>query len=212
MNLEASCFFIPKAEVGLPELAFLCSLKTHNTMKQIVWKYGLISGAVAALMLLGAGIFGQQVGFDKAMMVGYTGIILSFGVIYLAMANWRDQHGNGYISFGKAMKIGLLVALISSICYVIAWLIVYYTMMPDFMDKYIAFELDKMRQSGASDAAIAAQTQKMNQMGQLYQNPLVNAAFTFMEPFPIGVVISLLSAVLVRLRKSRQPQPAQGRG
>jgi hypothetical protein len=180
-------------------------------MKQIAWKYGLISGAVAAIMLLGAGLFGRNIGFDKAMLVGYTGIVLSFGVIYLAMASWRDKYGNGYISFGKAMKIGLLVALISSICYVIAWLVVYYTMMPDFMDKYIAFELDKLRQSGASDAMIAAQTQKMHQMGELYKNPLINAAFTFMEPFPIGVVISLLSAVLVRLRTGSRLQVNQDR-
>jgi hypothetical protein len=41
----------------------------------------------------------------------------------------------------------------------------------------------------------------------MYDNPLLNAAMTFVEPFPIGLVITLISAAV--LRRKPQSLPAQ---
>ena len=33
---------------------------------------------------------------------------------------------------------------------------------------------------------------------KLYANPFVNVAFTFVEPFPVGLLMTLISAVILR--------------
>jgi len=75
------------------------------------------------------------------------------------------------------------------------------------MDKYAAYMTAKMQASGASAAAIQAQLQQLKQLKVMYDNPLTNAAMTFLEPLPVGLVITLLSAAF--LRRKAQPQPAQ---
>lgn len=57
-----------------------------------------------------------------------------------------------------------------------------------------------MRRQGASDAAIAETQKKMIQMKAMYDNPLMNAAVTFLEPFPVGLIVTLVSAAILRRR------------
>src|SRR4051812_29182104 len=107
-------------------------------MKKTVLTYGMISGAISALMLIGTTVLlfnkkTDDVDFSKSMYLGYASMILSFTLIYFAQASYRDHQGSGYISFGRAFSIGILIAIISSLCYVVAWLIVYYNFFPDFM-------------------------------------------------------------------------------
>ena len=71
------------------------------------------------------------------------------------------------------------------------------------MDKYAAYSLDKAKQSGATDAQIAAKAQEMAEFREMYKNPLVNIAFTFLEPLPVGIVFTLVTAgVLSRRRRA----------
>jgi hypothetical protein len=100
--------------------------------------------------------------------------------------------------------VGISITVISCLCYVVTWEIIYFNFMPDFMDKYGAHMIEKAKASGASVAAVQAQVKKYKEM---YDNPLINGAMTFIEPFPIGLVITLISAAV--LRRKPQPQPAQ---
>jgi hypothetical protein len=104
----------------------------------------------------------------------------------------------GQLTFGQGFTVGLLITLISSLCYVVTWQIVYYNFIPDFMDRYAAYMVEQLRASGESAAAIEEKTREMQAFKTMYANPLVNAAFTFLEPFPVGVLVSLISAALLR--------------
>ena len=75
------------------------------------------------------------------------------------------------------------------------------------MDKYAAYMVAKMQASGASAVAIQAQLQQLKQLKVMYDNPLYNAAMTFLEPLPVGLVITLISAAF--LRRKPQPQSTQ---
>ena len=88
--------------------------------------------------------------------------------------------------------------LLSRACHVATWQVIFYTFTPDFMDKYAAHELEKARKTGASEAQIAAQAKQMANFQQLHKNPLVNIAFTFLEPLPPGLLIVALSAGMLR--------------
>jgi hypothetical protein len=78
------------------------------------------------------------------------------------------------------------------------------------MDKYGAYLIDKLKASGASDAGLQTQIQQVKQYKELYENPLYNAAITFIEPFPIGLIITLLSAAFLRKNKEAQPRVSVG--
>lgn len=181
-------------------------------MKKTVLTFGLISGALMAIFMFATMPFIDKIGFDKGLIVGYTNIVLAFILVFFGIRSYRENVGGGAITFGRALAIGILIVVISSVCYVIAWLILYYNFMPDFFDKYAAHAIEKARASGASLEAIQAQTQEMDQMKQLVKNPFFHALFVFLEPFPVGLVIALVSALILRKKSGRAKEDSGGAG
>ena len=167
-------------------------------MKKTVLTFGLISGAVAALLMSATVPFMHRIGFDKGFIVGYTGIVVSLVLVPFGIRSYRENVGGGHITFGRAFAIGILITLISCICYVIAWEIIYFNFLPDFAEKYTAYMVAKARAAGASQQAIEATVQEMKNMKVMLDNPLINAAMTFIEPFPVGLIITLVSAAILR--------------
>ena len=172
-------------------------------MKNTVIRYGLVSGALISLMMMLTIPFHDQIGFDTSgLVVGYATMVLAFLLIYFGVRSYRDTVGGGTVRFGRAFAVGVLIAAVSSMCYVATWEVMYFKFMPDFMDKYAAHELEKTRASGASEAQIASRKTEMDKLAVMYKNPLYNSALTFMEPLPVGLIVALVSAgVLSRRRK-----------
>ena len=177
-------------------------------MKKTVLTFGLISGAISSVLMVATMPFAHRIGFNKALIVGYTTIVLSFLLVYFGIRSYRDNAGNGQIAFMKAFAVGISITLISCVFYVVSWEILYFNFLPpDFMDQYGANRIEKLKASGASDAAVQAQIEQAKKYKEMYDNPLLNAAMTFIEPFPVGLAITLLSAAV--LRKKARSQPAQ---
>lgn len=171
-------------------------------MKKTVLTFGLIAGAVLSAMMLVTLPFADQIGFDKGAVIGYTTMVLAFLMVFFGVKSYRDNVAGGTVTFGRAFVVGLLITLIASACYVATWQVVYYKFAPDFLDKYAAYAVDKAKKSGASEEQIAAQKKEMAAFKELYKNPLVNIAFTFLEPLPVGLLFTLVSAgVLSRKRR-----------
>ena len=171
-------------------------------MKRIVLIFGLISGALMALFMFATMPFLDKIGFDRGYIVGYTGMVLAFMLIFFGIRSYRENVGGGAITFGRAFIVGILIAVISSICYVIAWQILYHFFMPDFFEKFTAHVIEKARASGATPEAIQAKVQEMDQAKRLYSNPVLHVAFTFLEPFPVGLIITVISAVILRKKRT----------
>ena len=172
-------------------------------MRKIVLTYGLIAGAILSLMMLVTIPVQDRIGFDKGAVIGYTTMVIAFLMIFFGVRSYRDNVAGGSVGFGRALGVGLLITLIASICYVATWQFIYYRLTPDFMDKYSAYTIEKARKSGATDATIAARTKEMAEFSEMYRNPLINIAFTFLEPLPVGVVFALVTAgVLCRRRRT----------
>ena len=176
-------------------------------MKKTVITFGLISGAVSSLLMVATMPFIDRIGFDKGYFVGYTVIVLSLLLVFFGIRSYRDNVAGGQITFAKGFAVGISITVISCLCYVITWEVLYYNFLPDFVDKYGAYLVAKAKASGASAQALQAQLQEVQKMKAWYANPLINALLTFIEPFPVGLVFTLVSAVI--LRKKPQSQPAQ---
>jgi len=150
-------------------------------------------------MLLATIPFMDRIGFDRAEILGYTTIVLSFLLVFFGIRSYRDQAG-GTMTFGRAFAVGILITLISCVCYVVTWEIIYFKLNPGFVEKYSAYMIEQLKASGASPQTIEARTRQMEGFKQMYDNPLINAAITFTEPFPIGLVVTLISAAVLRKR------------
>ena len=167
-------------------------------MKKTVLTFGLLSGVVSALMMFGTVFFVDQIGFDKGIFVGYTGIVLSLLFVYFGVRSYRDNQLGGKITFGRAFGVGMLITLISCVFYVIAWEIEYATVFSDFMDKYAAYAMNQERASGASEAALAAKAAELADMKRMMDSPIMRPLLVFIEPFPVGVLVTLISAAVLR--------------
>jgi len=173
-------------------------------MKKTVITFGLISGAISALIGVGTVPFLDKVGAGSTEILGYTTIILSFLMVYVGIRSYRENVGNGEIGFGRAFAVGILITLISCACYVATWELLYFNVssVHAVMDEYSSNMVKQAKASGASEVEIQAQLQQIERFKKLYQNPFYNSAITFLEPFPVGLVITLGSAAVLRKRKS----------
>src|SRR5277367_1302752 len=99
-------------------------------MKKVVLTFGLISGVLSSLMMLATVPFAHKIGFDKALIVGYTTIVASFLLVFFGIRSYRDNAGNGHITFAKAFAVGISITLITCVFYVVTWEIMYFKFMP----------------------------------------------------------------------------------
>lgn len=176
-------------------------------MTRVVLIFGLIAGAILSAMMVVNTTLIDQIGFDSAEIIGYTTIVLAFLMVFFGIRSYRDNIYGGTISFGKAFGIGLLITLVASACYVITWEVLSAWAVPDFADKYAAHVLEEAREGGATEQELAARAAELARFREEYQNPLIKAGYTLLEVFPIGLVVSLISAAILR-RQNRTPSLA----
>ena len=175
-------------------------------MKRIVLKFGLIAGGIFAAMMVATTPFADRIGFQYGEIIGYTTLLVAFAFVFVGIRSYRENVGNGYITFGRAFKVGILITVIASLCYVISWQIVYYGFLPDFGEKYSQYLIEKSRAAGASPEQIANEVAQQQRFWAIYKNPVYNFLITFfVEPLPIGLVITLISSAILRKRPKEVP-------
>ena len=173
-------------------------------MKKNIVIYGSVAGIVVSILMLFITNYLSHcegnVDYDTSMLIGYASMLIALSLVFVGIRNYRNKYNGGVISFGKAFKIGLFMVLVASTIYVAAWLIAYFFFIPDFFEKYSAQMLDKLRTSGASQMEIERRTKEMANLAVMYKNPLYNAAMTYMEILPVGLIVTLISSLILRRR------------
>jgi hypothetical protein len=176
-------------------------------MKKTVLTFGLIAGVIISVLMDGSLLLTNRIGPSHSMVLGYTIMVASFLLVYFGIRSYRDNNLAGQISFGRAFACGILIALITCVCYVASWEILYFNFIPHFMDSYFAAQIHKVQTSGLDPATAAEKVAAIQRSQQLYQNPFINMAYTFIEPLPVGLVMTLISAAV--LRRKAQLNPSQ---
>jgi hypothetical protein len=173
-----------------------------NDVKKIVLIFGIIAGIIVSAMLFMSMATGS-VDFENGELLGYATMIIALSTIFFGIKTYRDKHLNGSIKFGKGFLMGLYITLIASIMYTASWMIILNTSGENFMEEYYQYSVEQLKQSGQSQAEIDLQIQQMEEFKELYKNPIVQIGVTFLEIFPVGLLISLISAAILRKRKIR---------
>lgn len=172
-------------------------------MKKIVWTYGLIAGAiVSGLMFASMPLWKNgTLTFDNGEVVGYTTMVISLSMVFFGVKSCRDYHFNGTISFWKAVQVGLLITVIASVMYALAWEVCYNTVASDFTEKMSAHYLEKMKKDAKNEVEVEAAVTQMQSFKEWYENPLLRFGLTTMEILPVGIVITLISAGLLHRKE-----------
>jgi hypothetical protein len=178
-------------------------------MTKIVLIFGLISGAIAAALMwiLMQVVNGETADLDYAMIGGYATMIIALSMVFFGIKSYRDNHG-GRITFLKGLQVGILISLVCAVCYAASWEIYYPKIGDEFIEKYNAHYLDKMKASGASEAEIEKQRAESEKFAGMYKNVLIRFPMTMMEILPVGVIVTLISAALLRKREVLPAEPA----
>ncbi len=163
----------------------------------------LIFGAIGGL-IVGAPLFlmtvftGAEMMVDGGMALGYTIMLIALSTIFIAIKRQRDVDGGGVIKFWPALGLGLGISLVAGLFYVIAWELALAISNIDFPAAYAAATLENLREKGASPEKIAAAMAEMQMVKDVYANPLMRIPMTLVEILPVGILVSVVSAALLR--------------
>jgi len=173
-------------------------------MKKTVLVFGLISGCLSAAMMLATVPFMHKIPPAKAYLIGYTTIVLAGLLVYFGIRSYRDNFSGGKLTFARGFAVGILITLLSNCFYVATWEFVYHKFMPDFAEKYSAQMVEHAKASGASQEKIAETIRQAEDFQRNYHNPIYVIGMTFLEVFPVFLLITLISAAILR-RKTPLP-------
>ncbi|HEX2207524.1 MAG TPA: DUF4199 domain-containing protein [Longimicrobium sp.] len=173
-------------------------------MKKTVWTFGLISGAILSAMMLLTMPFQLRIGPERGMIVGYTTMVLAFMLVYFGVRSYRDNVARGEIGFGRAMAVGALIVLVASVCYVATWELMYYQLAPEYAAQMQAHMIERAQAGGGTPQEVAERVAEIQRFAEMYRNPAFNAAITFLEPLPVGLVFALVSAGILSRRGRRR--------
>lgn len=175
-------------------------------MQRIGLTFGVIAGVLlSAFLFLGMTLIDHgSIDFDKGMILGYTTMLVALTTVFFGVKSYRDKHLNGSIAFGKALLLGLMISGVASVMYAATWEVYCRTNPGGYtkhMDEYQKFELDKLAAGGATPEEVQAKTEEMAGFMKMYENPFVRFGFTLVEVLPVGIVVSLASAAILRRKR-----------
>ena len=168
-------------------------------MLPAILKYGLIAGVVVGVALLGVSLaYGGQPPPDWGMAAGFASMLLALSAVFFAIRHHRDSAGGGVIRFWPAFGLGLGVSLVASLVYVLAWELSMVLVETDMAAVFAGQMIARAEAKGLAGEALAAAVRQAREFETMYRNPLLRMPMTFVEIFPVGVLVSLVSALVLR--------------
>jgi hypothetical protein len=161
-------------------------------MKKHVWIFGIIPGICwLVLQLFVIHQMYTNPDLETNDFLGFTAMILIFSLIFFGIRDYRNKKLGGIISFGKALKTGVLMALVATLVYVVVWMFYYHLLVPDFLDVYKQFVLDNEMMD----------PERIEGLMVWYKNPFGMILLTAFEVLPIALLVALISAAVLKKKK-----------
>jgi amino acid transporter len=168
-------------------------------MKNNVLIFGIILGLLLCIpWIIMVNMLYTDPDFKSNDLLGYAILVVIYSLIFVGIRNYRDKELGGNISFGKGLKIGAIITLIAGVIYVIIWSFSFYLFVPDFMEVYTQHVLYQC----TSEEDLAAKTKEMETFARMYENPLFMILITFAEVVPLGLAVTLISALILKQQKT----------
>ena len=168
-------------------------------MLRLIVRYGVIGGLIVSVYLFSVTVFGSNGELEKyGALLGYLTMLIALSTVFIAIKKHRDADLGGIIKFWPALSMGLAISFVASVFYVLGWELALAVTHMDFAGIYAQSVIDAAKAKGVSGAALAKLTADMEAWKANYANPFYRMPETFTEIFPVGVLVSLISAGLLR--------------
>ncbi len=176
-----------------------CVFWAKNIMKRIIIINGIIAGVIVSAMLALSMPLHEKgiIDMNSGTYVGYASMVIALSVIFFAIRRYREHLG-GEITFAKAFGVGLAITVIASVMYALTWEVCYHTIASDFMARMSDYYVDEKIAAGATADEVAATRERMEELAEMYKNPVIRFGMTLFEILPVGLLITLISSVLLR--------------
>ena len=173
-------------------------------MFNFAFKYGVIAGLISIAAITIGLVLGGSDSAASSQLLGYAIMLLALSVIFFAIRRYRDTVLGGVIRFGQAALLGIIISAIAGVAYVVAWEVYLAFSGSEFIDGYIAGMIEKKQAAGLAGAELETEIAKLNTIKENYGNPLIRLPMTFTEIFPVGLLVSLISAAILRTKSPAQ--------
>lgn len=171
-------------------------------MLRYALRYGAIVGLVLCLLMFATTpLWKEDMNMRLGEILGLASMVAALSAVFFGVKAYRDREQAGYITFGQAFGVGLAMVVVASVIYVLGWMVYYNTLGQDFPDQYFQYMVGEIETSDRSPEEKAAEIAQMKSQMENYRQPVVMMGFTFLEIFPIGLLVALICAALLR-RKS----------
>lgn len=167
-------------------------------MQKIALTYGLISGTITIVTMILGLIVSDGDSFLSSELFGYLTMLVALSMIFIGIKRYRDQELGGVIRFLPAFAMGLAIAVIAALIYTVVW--EFYSMSNGyaFIDNYVNSAIETKRAAGLTAEKLAQETAALEKLRSDYGKVYIRMPMTFLEIFPVGLIIAFLSAALLQ--------------
>lgn len=160
--------------------------------------YGSLSGAVVAAVITTGLVLGPENSFFSSIWFGFLVMFVALSFVFMGVKRYRDVEKGGVIRFMPALGMGVAIAVVAALAYILVWEIYLASTGYRFMEEFLAATARRMAAEGKSAAEIAAFMAEQEWIRDNYPNPLFRIPITFLEIFPVGLIVALFSAAVLR--------------
>lgn len=161
--------------------------------------YGFIAGLIVAVPMVAGMVFWPS---DKppehGVLIGYLTMLVALSAVFLGVKHHRDRALGGAIRFLPALGVGLSISLVAGIMYVLGWELALGLTGFDYADLMVRMSVEGAQARGVSGEELEKVRAESEAFAALYRNPLIRMPITFTEILPVGVIVSLITAALLR--------------
>ncbi len=173
-------------------------------------RYSLIYGGIIGCVIIAFMVVVMLVlGTDNlavSEVAGYAIMLVILSLVFIGIKRYRDIEHGGVVKFTQAAGVGIGIAVVSAFFYAVSWEGFLLATDYSFIDVYSQSQIDAIKAQGLSAAEEAARIAEVEQGTQNYRNPLFRMPITFIEIFPVGLVVALSSAAILRSPKVLPPR------
>ena len=161
---------------------------------------GFIGGAFNVIWwFIASGLFEQgNLDFGLGEILGYTAMLLALSTVFFGVKRHRDVVLDGKISFKGAFGNAMVIVGVAAAVYVVGWEIYYPNFAGDFGQEYGEYMIQNLEAQGLSAAEVAAEKASLQRWIERYENPLYRIPITLTEILPLGLIVALVSALILR--------------
>lgn len=172
-------------------------------MRKIILVFGMLAGIIVSVFMVITMKLCETgaINLDNSDFIGYGGMVIALSMIFFGIKSYRDNYLNGAITFGKALQVGMLITLAAALIYAVAGE-TYYQIDPQgqavMMEKYADHHINKMKANGAATAEVEQKIKEITELKKRHENPVVRFGITLAIILPVGIIVTLFSAAVLR--------------